>query len=146
MLCCKFLFCFVLCLYVFQAITSETIPWSMFDDENVWTLEEQGHFSLKSSYELICNVPNQQIQWTSTIWFKGCIKNHLVCAWMLLKGRLKTKDFLLQKNVACDSCSAPCDCTWETASHLMIHCPYSQEIWQRILYKLNLLPIGCTDA
>eukprot|EP00268_Persea_americana_P009535 TRINITY_DN13817_c0_g1_i10.p1 TRINITY_DN13817_c0_g1~~TRINITY_DN13817_c0_g1_i10.p1 ORF type:complete len:113 (-),score=6.98 TRINITY_DN13817_c0_g1_i10:719-1057(-) len=112
MLCCKFLFCFVLCLYVFQAITSETIPWSMFDDENVWTLEEQGHFSLKSSYELICNVPNQQIQWTVAIWLKGCIKKHSICAWMLLRGRLKTKDLLLHKNVACDSYCVLCDCTW----------------------------------
>lgn len=35
---------------------------------------------------------------------------------------------------------------WETASHLMLHCPYSQEIWSHVLYKLNLIPIACSDA
>ena len=59
---------------IFQGIPSEIVPWPMFDDEIVWTLEEQGHFSLKSSYKLIYNIPNQQLQWTSAIWFKGCIK------------------------------------------------------------------------
>ena len=96
---------------IFQHIANEIQPWSTFDDEIVWTLKEKGFFSLKSAYKFIYNIPNQQILWTSTIWFKGCIKNHFICAWMLFKGQLKTKDFLLQRNIECDSCCAFCDCT-----------------------------------
>lgn len=131
---------------IFQDIPNEIVPWSRFDDEIVWTLKEHGQFSLKYSYNLICKIPNQQLQWTSAIWFKGCIKKHSVCGQMLLKGRLKTKNFLLQKHVDCDSCYALCDWTWETSTHLMIQCPYTQEIWKVILSKLNWTPINCNDA
>lgn len=65
---------------------------------------------------------------------------------MLLRGRLKTKDFLLQKNVDCDTCCVLCDCTWETTSHLMIHCPFSRDIWKALLLKLNLMPASCNDV
>ena len=43
---------------IFQHIPNEIQPWSTFDDE-VWTLEEKGFFSLKSAYKFICNIPNQ---------------------------------------------------------------------------------------
>lgn len=65
---------------------------------------------------------------------------------MFLRGRLKTKDFLLQRNVACDSCCVLCNCTWETATHVMVHCPYSQEVWKSLLATLNLEPINCTNS
>ena len=55
-----------------------------------------------------------------------------------LEGKTQTNDFLLQKNVDCDSYCILCDCTWETASHLMI--------WQLVLYTLNLLPTNCDDV
>lgn len=38
------------------------------------------------------------------------------------------------------------DYTWETASHLMIHCPFSRHIWQALLIKLNLMPASCNDV
>ena len=64
---------------------------------------------------------------------------------MLLRGRLKTKDFLLQRNVACDSCCVLCNCTCETAAHLIVYCPYSQEVWKSLLEKLDLEPISCEN-
>ena len=84
---------------IFHHIPHEIQPWNAFDDEIVWILEENEFFSLKSAYKFLCNILNQQVLWTSAIWFKVCIKKHFVCAWMLFKGRLKTKDFLLQRNV-----------------------------------------------
>jgi len=131
---------------IFHLIPIECQPWPEFGDEIVWTLEEEGFFSLKSAYKLVCSIPNQQLSWTSAIWFKGAIKKHSICAWMFFRGRLKTKDFLLQRNVDCDTCCVLCDCTWETSLHLMLHCPYAQAIWGVLLSKLNLFPISCSIA
>lgn len=130
---------------VFQSIPIEIEAWPNFKDELVWTPEDHGNFTLKSAYNLVCRNWDQSLQWPSMIWFKGCIKKHSICAWMLLRGRLKTKDFLLQRNVACDCCCVHCNYTWETAIHLMIKCPYSQEVWKALLSKLNLEPIRCTN-
>ena len=101
-------------------------------------------FSLSSAYNLVCSIPNQQVSWTSSIWFKGGIKKHSVCAWMFFQGRLKTKDFLLQRSVDCDTCCVLCDCTCETSLHLMLHCPYAQAIWGVLLSTLNLVPVTCS--
>ena len=88
---------------------------------------------------------NRGIQWPSWIWFKGCIKKHSMCAWMFLQRRLKTKEFLLQRNVPCDSHCALCDATWESDLHLMIQCPFSKSVQTSILTKLNLTPLDCEN-
>lgn len=62
---------------IFQTIPHEVHPWGDFYDENDWTLEDHGKFSLKSSYNLICNFSNQSLHWPSAIWFKGCIKKNI---------------------------------------------------------------------
>lgn len=87
----------------------------------------------------------QNLQWTPLIWFKGCIKKHSICAWMFLQGKLKTEDFLLQRNVDCDSCFVLCDCTWESGSHLMPQCSYFQSVWTPLLAKLNLTFLLCNS-
>ena len=113
---------------IFREIPLEIQPLYDFDDEVVWTLEEDGNFTLKSAYCMVRPGPVQPLQWPSFIWFTGCIKKHSICAWMFFLGKLKTKDFLLQNNVDCDSCYVFCPCTWESGSHLMLQCPYSQMV------------------
>lgn len=128
---------------IFRDIQEEIQPQCEFDDEIVWILEEDGHFTLKSTYHIVTGNCDQNLQWAPLIWFKGCIRKHSICAWMFLRGKLKTKDFLLQRNVDCDSCCVLCDCTWESGSHLMLQCSYSQTVWSLLLAKLNLSSIVC---
>ena len=65
---------------IFQKFPQKVEPWSDFDDEVVWTLEDNGKFTLKSAYKMVCNLTNQTLTWPSLIWFKGCIKKHSMCA------------------------------------------------------------------
>ena len=102
---------------IFQTIPNEIEPWPNFNDGLVWTLQEHGNFTLKSPHNLVCRKWDQTLQRPSMIWFTGCIKKHSICAWMLLRGRLKKKDFLLQRNVACDSCCVLCNLyMWDSCS------------------------------
>lgn len=130
---------------IFKSIPNEIEIWPRFNDEIVWIPEVHGRFTLKSAYNLVCRNWDDPLSWPSLIWFAGCIKKHSICAWMFLRRRLKTKDFLLQRNVDCDSCCMFCNCTWETSTHLMIHCPYSSEVWTSLLSKVNLNPMDCTS-
>ena len=79
------------------------------------------------------------------ICFRGRTEKHSICAWIIQRGRPKTEGVLLQINVACDSCCALCNCTWETAIHLMTQYHYSREVWKSLLAKLNLEPTRCTN-
>lgn len=82
---------------IFQDIPNEIVPWSRFDDEIVWTLKEHGQLSLKSSYNLICNILNQQLQWTSAIWFKGSIKKPFGLCLNVVKRKTQNKEFPFAK-------------------------------------------------
>lgn len=113
---------------IFHEILLEIQPCYDFDDELVWTLEDDGAFSLKSAYRLLTSHPLQNLRWPFLIWFQGCIRKYFLCAWMFFQGKLNTKDVLLARNVECDSCCVLCDCTWESGSHLMLQCSYSQSI------------------
>lgn len=84
---------------IFRDVQAEVQPQCEFNDEIVQILEEDGNFTLKSAYHLIRGNCDKNLQWAPLIWFKGCIKKHSICAWMFLRGTLKTKDFLLQRNV-----------------------------------------------
>ena len=80
---------------IFQSIPNEIEPWPNFKDELVWTPKDHGNFTLKSAYNLVCRNWDQSLQWPSMIWVKWCITRHSICAWMLLGGRLKTKDLFI---------------------------------------------------
>ena len=76
---------------IFQNITKEIQPQYEFDDELVWTLEQEGNFTLKFAYCLVSGNFDQNLQWHRLIWFQGCIKKHSICAWMFFLGKLKKK-------------------------------------------------------
>ena len=64
-----------------------------------------GVFTLKSAYSFVANVHNfQEVSWADYVCFKGCIKKHSLCSWIVLKKGLETRDFLMHRNVDCDSC------------------------------------------
>lgn len=96
---------------IFQTIHQEVESWASFEDEIVWTFEDNGQFTLNSAYKMVCRFTDHNITWPSLLWFRGCIKKHSICARMFLKRRLKTKEFLLQRNVNCDS----------NVSYVMLH-------------------------
>ena len=79
------------------------------------------------------------------VWFIGCIKKNSLCSWVVLKKGLNTKDFLLHRNVDCDSCSVLYDCTWEIAEHLFLECPFAIEVWDGLLKHLFFTLICCQD-
>lgn len=95
-------------------IQAEIQPEPSFSDEIVWTLEEHENFSLKSAYAMILNLESRAtIPCSDYVWLKGYIKKIFVCAWMGLLGCLKTKSFLISRNINCDSNCVFCPSTWE---------------------------------
>lgn len=115
-------------------INNEKNPVSRFPEEIIWTIEENGKFSLKSAYNAISGFDVNPFPWVDKIWFKGCICKHSLCAWMIFRGCLETNNFLAQ----CDTCCVFCSCTWETTDHILINCLYSQWIRGKLMSKFLL--------
>eukprot|EP00268_Persea_americana_P007039 TRINITY_DN12589_c0_g1_i1.p1 TRINITY_DN12589_c0_g1~~TRINITY_DN12589_c0_g1_i1.p1 ORF type:complete len:141 (-),score=13.26 TRINITY_DN12589_c0_g1_i1:829-1251(-) len=94
---------------------------------------------------MITNQIGQSIPWVSFIRFKGCIRKHFLCTWMLMIGCLKTKAFLTQRNVPCVTICALCGATLESDEHLFLQCLYSLDVWSVLFQKLCLTPQPCNS-
>ena len=71
-------------LDILRHITTEVYPATNYPNEIIWTLEDCGKFSLKSAYNMIANHDGIPAPWTNLIWFKGRIKKHFICSWMVM--------------------------------------------------------------
>lgn len=71
-------------------------PSPEFDDGIIWKGDDKGHFSLKSATPN--NIP-VSYSWSYTVWFKGRIPQHSVCAWLAIRDGLKTRALLRSRNV-----------------------------------------------
>lgn len=70
----------------------------------MWRLEQRLSrkiaFHEHNNYDIVhCHANYIPPHWVEWVWFKGCIKKLSLCAWMIFKRCLKTKEFLLNRNV-----------------------------------------------
>lgn len=79
------------------------------------------------------HMPCSQVQAKSnggTIWKLKCPETVRIFIYLLLKGRLLTRDVMARSNCdhchLCDLCDA---CSLETAMHLFFECPYVSQVW-----------------
>jgi hypothetical protein len=74
------------------------------------------------------------------IWKSCCLPKHKFLFWVLLHGKLNTKELLAQKNFHIDSklCVLCDEQVEETMIHLLFECDFSQTFWWKIGEEWNL--------
>jgi hypothetical protein len=73
------------------------------------------------------------------IWKTCNISRQKFFAWLLLHGRLNTKDMMTKKNffVEFNDCILCEECPQETIMHLFFECSFSQSFWWAIGFEWN---------
>lgn len=76
------------------------------------------------------------MEWYKGLWFKHHTPKFAFLAWLATLNRLSTGDRMVcWKNgtpAGCSLCSDP----HETRNHLFFSCPFSAEIWRRLMFNL----------
>ncbi|XP_057811561.1 uncharacterized protein LOC131025790 [Salvia miltiorrhiza] len=106
-----------------------------------WKAMKDGRFSTKSAYEALVatrsdsSAVTYQNETSGKIWDAPAPFKARVTAWRCLRNRLATCDNLIKRKVAlqvedswCNSCAAQ----EETAAHLFLHCPKTEQVWDLI--------------
>jgi hypothetical protein len=98
------------------------------DDDIVWRLTANGHYSAKSAYELqflgSLLSPMNKLIWKA--WAPPKVK---FFAWLLYQNRIWTADRLAKRGWPnCGLCPLCKQCT-ETHDHLFVHCRYTTRLW-----------------
>ena len=92
------------------------------------------------AYDVACNqdftglVPN----WFVQAWKWNLTLKVLLFCWLLIANKVLTWDSLLRRGFYGTSVCLLCFSDAETATHLMINCPFTKQVWDFVYSSLNL--------
>jgi hypothetical protein len=106
---------------------------------DTWNFPWGNSFATKKVYNLL---KGEEITPTSIldIWKTCNIPRQKFFSWLLLQGRLNTKDMMSRKNfyVEFNDCILCNDCPQETIMHMFFECNFSQGFWWAIGIEWNV--------
>ncbi|XP_078159587.1 uncharacterized protein LOC144555214 [Carex rostrata] len=102
------------------------------EDELKWRWTAQGTYTAKSVYSVLVGVG--RVKWHfRKIWNFSIPPTIKVFIFLLLQGKLLTKDVMQRRNFGCTlECVLCQDCQLETAVHLFFKCNYASAIWDKL--------------
>nr|GEZ48575.1 hypothetical protein [Tanacetum cinerariifolium] len=100
-------------------------------------------FSVQRMWETIRPRDNE-VSWYDLVWFSSCIPRHAVHIWLIMKKILKTQDALSSWDVVAGlTVVCPlCETQPDSHEHLFFDCPFSHQIWSRVMHNAGLSASG----
>ncbi|RLN08356.1 putative ribonuclease H protein [Panicum miliaceum] len=85
----------------------------------------------KSAYEMQFVRASRDVPGMA-IWGAQAEGKHKFFAWLLLQSRILTKDRLAARGWQGNSSCSLCNLHEETAEHLILSCPFAQQVWSKV--------------
>ncbi|CAN6894972.1 unnamed protein product [Brassica oleracea] len=101
------------------------------DDYFLWRTSADtvpSQFSASRTWKALHPTP-ATVPWYSSIWFKSGIPKHAFHAWVSVRGRLPTRDRLLNWGMSVPSTCLLCGLADESRDHIYFSCSYSRSVW-----------------
>ena len=106
-----------------------------------WTFDSKGN-SATSGYKWIRKT-RENVPWASWVWNRTNIPKHSFLCWIIMWGRLNTRDRLSKMGIQCDTICPICESQDESIEHLFRECIYIKRCYEIRTRKLNLtIPQG----
>lgn len=100
-----------------------------------------GEFSVSSLYSFSNSILGPHIPICKYIWNRVVPPKVSFFCWLAWKNKIKSADFMRRIGILEPSTSISCTfCNFESksASHLLLHCPFSWQIWSSIIHDWGL--------
>ncbi|PRQ37611.1 putative reverse transcriptase zinc-binding domain-containing protein [Rosa chinensis] len=123
---------FVLDPNIVKQILSIPLPVCEQEDEYIWGPSSNGKFSIKSATWLQYDHlrKHSQSKLINKLWKLNVQPKIKIFGWLLLRGRLKTRDRLSRFGIINDNSCLLCNRDNETADHLFGYCEFTKEVWR----------------
>lgn len=106
-------------------------------DEPLWNGKVNA-FSIADCYEVL-RYKKQKVEWHNMIWSSVIVPKHSFIAWLFIRGRLKTREFLYSRRITEAQDCGICGREPETIEHLFFGCELSNEVWRRIVVEIGII-------
>ena len=119
-----------------QAIRAQPPPGGNVSDAVIWLPERSGLFSIRSAWDLIRS-HGDRVDWYNLIWFKGGIPKASFCLWLAVRGRLYTKDRMVNSDTSMHCLL--CNGQREDHDHLFFSCSMTNQILLLVQAKCGFI-------
>lgn len=124
-------------IYPVVAAEIMTIQCNGGQDKFLWKPEVAKEYSVASCYEILRS-KKDKATWSAFIWCKSRMLRHSVIWWLAIHGKLKTKDFLLNRGMHINGNCCFCNYDLESISQILFSCPFSNQIWKGVLLMMEI--------
>lgn len=108
-------------------------------DSYSWGLPDlrKPFFSTKSTWNFLRPVQDRKL-WYPAVWFKHSVPKHAFTFWTSTLDRLPVRLRLASWGVNTSPLCCLCKLLVESRDHLLLHCPFSEQVWFMALHRLGL--------
>ena len=119
---------------------------STIEDEYVWVANviESREFNSARTWDIIRPRATKK-DWSSTVWFKGCVPKQAFNLWTAQLDRLPTRTRLASWGVTQQTSCPVCLFGEETRDHILLYCGYAAELWRCVMARLKQIHTGFTE-
>lgn len=104
----------------------------------IWATSSNGSFSVKCCADWLNTVVGLHIPWKH-IWVSSSPLKVQFFMWIATLGKISIVDRLLRKGMYLPNVCSLCYQDGESIAHVLLHCPFSWEIWCRVIRDFGLL-------
>ena len=100
-------------------------------DQITWKWTAHGKYTAKSAYnaQFVGSYSNFQ---GHSIWKADSEGKHKFFAWLLVQSKILTADKLMSRHWPCNPICPLCNNDQETAEHLVLHCNFARQVWEKM--------------
>jgi len=101
-------------------------------DTIAWRWTADGVYTAKSAYKAQFLGSYSPFR-GDYIWQAEAEGKHRFFAWLLVQSKILTADQLQARQWPCNPTRSLCNQEQETASHLLLHCPFARQVWDKMV-------------
>lgn len=109
------------------------------EDRKIWEMGNDGIYTVSSGIHFFGSEPRlgSQVPWKD-IWYHPVPLKIQFFMWVAHLGKISTVDILRKKGLILTNFCSFCKEVGESVSHVLLHYPFSWEIWFRILRNFEV--------
>ncbi|KAL1212419.1 hypothetical protein V5N11_009517 [Cardamine amara subsp. amara] len=106
-------------------------------DEFTWGLEEsrKPFFSTKVTWNHL-RPSEEKKPWAKVVWAKHSVPKHAFTFWIANLDRLPVRARLAVWGTGISPSCGLCNSHVESRDHLLLHCPFSEQVWSKVMSRL----------
>ncbi|XP_050233424.1 uncharacterized protein LOC126681910 [Mercurialis annua] len=124
-------------LHAWEFIQRNFVIIDLDKDKIIFKLVKNDMFSIKAAWNFL-SPEVHHVSWYALLWKPPVVPRHSFITWLAIHNGLKTRDKLFRWGSVPNPNCVLCNGAVETVKHLFFDCPFSCDVWKRVLLACRI--------